>query len=140
MAIVLRGPTQRTRFEFEVTADDRIQIRSIQEPENPEEDYTLGAPFYYRLEAIRELYLWLRTIDENDGWVILSTKDEHIPANGNPPIQGSIEAWARPPVNEWYGLTDNLKGRFATFIPPILEYLGLAEVEHNSRNNRMRAI
>jgi len=30
--------------------------------------------------------------------------------------------------------------RFANYVPPVLELLGLAEVEHNARNNRMRAL
>ncbi|MGZ6979592.1 MAG: DUF6855 family protein, partial [Acidimicrobiia bacterium] len=29
--------------------------------------------------------------------------------------------------------------RFANYVPPVMEQLGLAEVEHNARNNRMRA-
>jgi hypothetical protein len=33
-----------------------------------------------------------------------------------------------------------LRGRFANYVPPILEALKLAEVEHNPRNNRMRAL
>ena len=31
------------------------------------------------------------------------------------------------------------RGRFGMYVPPVLEELGLAEVEHNARNNRMRA-
>lgn len=154
MAIVLRTPTHnRNRwFEFEVI-NNQIQIRSIQEdgvpdapgvPGRPAGNYNLGVPFYYRLKAIKDLYVWLRLQRENDangGWVLLASRNEHIGPNDPPLVDGSVEAWARPPVSaNWYGLTDNLKGRFATFIPPILEYLGLAEVEHNARNNRMRAI
>jgi hypothetical protein len=30
--------------------------------------------------------------------------------------------------------------RFGNYVPPVLEALGLAEVEHNARNNRMRAL
>jgi hypothetical protein len=33
-----------------------------------------------------------------------------------------------------------LRGRFGNYVPPVLERLGLAEVEHNARNNRMRAV
>ena len=53
------------------------------------------------------------------------------------------EAWGRDatnPVGGWYGLKKGLRGRFGNYVPPILEALGLAEVEHNPRNNRMRAI
>lgn len=40
----------------------------------------------------------------------------------------------------WYGFKKGLLGRFGSYLPPVLESLGLAEVEHNARNNRMRAI
>jgi hypothetical protein len=43
------------------------------------------------------------------------------------------------PVGGWYGLKKGLRGRFGNYVPPVLEALGLAEVEHNARNNRMRA-
>jgi hypothetical protein len=53
-----------------------------------------------------------------------------------------VEHWARSsknPIGGWYGLKKGFKGRFAMYIPPLMEVLGLAEVEHNARNNRMRA-
>lgn len=31
------------------------------------------------------------------------------------------------------------RGRFAMYVPPLLEHLGLVELEHNPRNNRLRA-
>ncbi|CAN5921656.1 hypothetical protein BH11MYX4_BH11MYX4_47710 [soil metagenome] len=40
----------------------------------------------------------------------------------------------------WYGLKKGLRGRFGMYLPPVLEALGLAEVEHNPKNNRMRAV
>ena len=52
-------------------------------------------------------------------------------------------AWGRSsgnPVGGWYGLKKGLRGRFGMYVPPLMEALGLAEVEHNPRNNRMRAI
>ena len=51
--------------------------------------------------------------------------------------------WARSPENPvggFYGLKKGLRGRFANYVPPVLEALGRAEVEHNARNNRMRAL
>ena len=48
-----------------------------------------------------------------------------------------MEAWARSegnPVGGWYGLKKGLRGRFANYVPPVLEELGRAEVEHNARN------
>ena len=62
---------------------------------------------------------------------------------GVPAPEGSVEAWARSPENPvggWYGLKKGLRGRFGNYVPPVLEALGLAEVEHNARNNRMRAL
>jgi hypothetical protein len=53
-----------------------------------------------------------------------------------------VEAWGRAgdnPVGGWYGLKKGLRGRFGNYVPPVLEALGMAEVEHNPRNNRMRA-
>jgi hypothetical protein len=60
----------------------------------------------------------------------------------NPAGAGSVGAWGRSlvnPVGGWYGLEKGLRGRFGVYVPPVLEALGLAEVEHNPRNNRMRA-
>ena len=55
---------------------------------------------------------------------------------------GTVEAWARSPANPiggWYGSKKGLRGRFANYVPPVLEALGLAEVEHGAKGNRMRA-
>lgn len=71
-------------------------------------------------------------------WIELGSADEQKPAK-----DGTVEAWARSdsnPVGGWYGLKKGLRGRFAMYMPPLMEKLGLAEVEHAPRNNRMRAI
>ena len=68
----------------------------------------------------------------------LGIADEQKPA-----AEGTVEAWARSasnPVGGWYGLKKGLRGRFAMYVPPVLEALHRAEVEHNPKNNRMRAI
>jgi len=70
-------------------------------------------------------------------WLSLGGADE-----GKPPADGTVEAWGRSsknPVSGWYGLKKGLRGRFGVYVPPVLEALGLAEVEHEPRNNRMRA-
>ncbi len=70
-------------------------------------------------------------------WVPLGGADEQKPA-----APGTVEAWGRSednPVGGWYGLKKGLRGRFGVYIPPLMEALGLAELEHNPRNNRMRA-
>jgi len=35
-----------------------------------------------------------------------------------------------------YGLRKGYRGRFAMYLPPLLEALGLAEVTHDARNNK----
>jgi hypothetical protein len=92
---------------------------------------TLG----YQLRAVEDLHAWLV---ERDDWVALGSADEQKPA-----APGTVEEWARSsdnPVGGWYGLKKGLRGRFGNYLPPLLEALGLAELEHNPRNNRMRAI
>ncbi|MEQ8834297.1 MAG: hypothetical protein RIB67_07605 [Miltoncostaeaceae bacterium] len=71
-------------------------------------------------------------------WMLLGSTDE-----GKEPKPGTVEAWARDPGNPaggWYGLRKGYRGRFAMYVPPLLEALGLVELEHNARNNRVRAI
>ncbi len=89
----------------------------------------------YQLRAIDDLYAMLK---ERGGWVLLGSADEQKPA-----AEGTVEAWGRSadnPVGGWYGLKKGLRGRFGMYMPPLLEALGLAELEHNPRNNRMRAL
>ena len=88
----------------------------------------------YHLRCVDDLHAWLKAQDD---WVLLGNADE-----GKPVKDGSVEAWGRSednPVGGWYGLKKGLRGRFANYVPPVLEHLGLAEVEHAARNNRMRA-
>jgi len=89
----------------------------------------------YRLSAIEDLHQMLEAYGD---WMPLGNADEQKPA-----AEGSVEAWARSednPVGGWYGLKKGLRERFGNYVPPVLEALGLAEVEHNARGNRMRAI
>jgi len=89
----------------------------------------------YHLSCIDDLRAWL---DAHGEWVPLGSADEQKPA-----AEGTVEAWGRSPDNPvggWYGLKKGLRGRFGMYLPPLLERLGLADVEHNPRNNRMRAI
>ena len=89
----------------------------------------------YDARCIDDLHAMLR---ERGDWVDLGSADEQKPAK-----DGTVEAWGRSPDNPiggWYGLKKGMRGRFGMYIPPLLEHLGLAEVEHNARNNRMRAI
>src|SRR6267378_365866 len=89
----------------------------------------------YQLRAIDDLHSMLR---KHGDWMPLGSADEQKPA-----ADGTVEAWGRSPKNPvggWYGLKKGLRGRFGVYMPPLLEALGLAEVEHNPKNNRMRAI
>ncbi|WP_374945708.1 DUF6855 family protein [Agreia sp.] len=50
---------------------------------------------------------------------------------------GSVEAFGRDesnPVGGWYGLRRGYRGRFGVYLPPLLEHLGLVELEHGARN------
>ncbi len=88
----------------------------------------------YQLRCIDDLH---QMLVEHGDWMPLGNADEQKPA-----APGTVEAWGRAednPVGGWYGLKKGLRGRFGNYVPPVLEALGLAEVEHNARNNRMRA-
>ena len=88
----------------------------------------------YDARAIDDLHAMLK---ERGDWVELGSADEQKAAKA-----GTVEAWARSadnPLGGWYGLKNGLRGRFGMYLPPLLEALGKAEVEHNLRNNRMRA-
>jgi hypothetical protein len=89
----------------------------------------------YQLRCLADLHSMLK---EHGDWMLLGSADEQKPAT-----EGTVEAWGRSsdnPVGGWYGLKKGLRGRFGMYVPPVLEVLGLAEVEHNARNNRMRAL
>ena len=89
----------------------------------------------YHLRAIDDLHAMLK---KHGDWMPLGSADEQ-----NPAADGTVEAWARSPDNPvggWYGLKKGLRGRFANYVPPVMEALGLAEVEHQPRSNRMRAV
>jgi hypothetical protein len=87
----------------------------------------------YHARAVEDLHAWLKAQGD---WVALGSADEQKQA-----AEGTVEAWGRSesnPVGGWYGLRKGYRGRFGMYLPPLLEALGLAEVEHNARNNRMR--
>lgn len=90
---------------------------------------------HYDLRCIDDLHAMLKT---HGDWMPLGASDEQKEAP-----EGTVEAWGRStanPLGGWYGLKKGLRGRFGMYLPPLMEALGLAEVEHNPRNNRMRAI
>ena len=89
----------------------------------------------YHLRCLDDLHKMLKS---HGGWMLLGSADEQKPAQ-----EGTVEAWARSssnPVKGWYGLKKGLRGRFAMYVPPVMKELGLAEVESNPKNNRMRSL
>jgi len=89
----------------------------------------------YDARCLEDLQAMLR---ERDDWVPLGAADEQKPAK-----DGTVEAWGRSadnPLGGWYGLRKGFRGRFGMYVPPLMEALGLAELEHQPRNNRMRAL
>jgi hypothetical protein len=89
----------------------------------------------YQLRCLNDLHAMLKAQGD---WMPLGSADELKPA-----AEGTVEAWGRSPKNPvggWYGLKKGLRGRFGMYVPPLMEALNLAEVEHNPKNNRMRAL
>ncbi len=88
----------------------------------------------YQLRCLDDLHAMLKA---HGDWMPLGAADEQKPA-----AEGTVEAWGRSesnPFGGWYGLRKGYRGRFGMYVPPVMEALGFAEVEHNPRNNRMRA-
>ncbi len=88
----------------------------------------------YDKKAIEDLHQMLK---DNGDWMELGSADEQKLAKEN-----TVEAWARDeknPIGGWYGLKKGLRGRFGMYMPPLMEALGLVELEHNPRNNKIRA-
>jgi hypothetical protein len=113
--------------EYTIHADEKGGVRVLV--------CTVGKTvLLYDARCIDDLHTMLKTAG---GWVELGGADEQKPAK-----EGTVEAWGRSPKNPvggWYGLKKGLRGRFGVYIPPLLEALGLCELEHNPKNNRMRA-
>ena len=89
----------------------------------------------YDLRCLEDLRAMLK---QRGDWMALGSADEQKPA-----AEGTVEAWGRSPQNPvggWYGVKKGLRGRFGMYVPPLMEALGLAEVEHQAKNNRMRAL
>ena len=88
----------------------------------------------YDARCIEDLHQMLKQAGD---WVELGGADEQKPAK-----EGTVEGWGRSPENPiggWYGLKKGFRGQFGVYIPPLMELLGLAELEHQPKNNRMRA-
>jgi hypothetical protein len=121
----LKTPPQTSEYEMYVDTKDGKEIIVC----------TVGTTvLHYDYRALADLH---KMLQEHGDWMELGSKDEKQEA-----VEGTVEYWARSsknPIGGWYGLKKGFRGRFAMYIPPLMEELGLAEVEHNPRNNRMRA-
>lgn len=106
-----------------------------EEAEPPALVVTVGkTELRYHLKCLDDLHAMLK---KHGDWMPLGSADEQKPAG-----EGTVEAWTRSPKNPvkgFYGLKKGLRGRFANYVPPVMELLGRAEVEHAAKNNRMRA-
>ena len=121
----LKTPPQTSEYEMYVAEKDGMEIIVC----------TVGKTvLHYDYHCLSDLHTMLK---KHGDWMELGSKDEKQDTK-----EGTVEHWARSsgnPIGGWYGLKENLRGRFAMYIPPLMEELGIAEVEHNPRNNRMRA-
>jgi hypothetical protein len=89
----------------------------------------------YQLRCLDDLHAMLK---EHDDWMPLGAADEQKPA-----AEGTVEAWGRSesnPVGGWYGLRKGYRGRFGMYMPPLMEALGLVELTHDGKGNKMRAV
>ena len=121
----LKTPPQTSQYEMYIDEKDGKEIIVC----------TVGKTvLHYDYRCLADLHAMLK---EYGDWMALGSKDEKQETE-----EGTVEHWARSPENPiggWYGLKKGFRGRFAMYIPPLMEELGLAEVEHSQRNNRMRA-
>ncbi|MGG1633064.1 DUF6855 family protein [Paenibacillus sp. NRS-1760] len=122
----LKTPPQTSEYEIYKDEKDGKEILVC----------TVGKTvLHYDFRCIDDLSAMLK---QHGDWIELGSADEQKPAK-----EGTIEAWGRSsenPIGGWYGLKKGLRGRFGMYLPPLMEKLGLAEVEHNPRNNRMKSI
>ena len=122
----LKTPPQTS--EYTIYEDDKDGCRVLV--------CTVGKTvLHYDARCLQDLRGFLK---EKGDWVELGSADEQKPAK-----DGTVEAWGCSPSNPvggWYGLKKGLRGRFAMYIPPLMEALDLAQLEHNPRNNRMRVV
>src|SRR4030067_652882 len=122
---VLKTPPGSSEYTMHVEDKDGLRVLVC----------TVGKTvLLYDARCVDDLYAMLK---EAGDWIELGGTDEQKPTK-----EGTVEAWGRSPTNPikgWYGLKKGLRGRFGVYIPPLMEALGLCELEHNPRNNRMRA-
>ncbi len=138
MSIIVKGAGTEANPWILKTPPGKSEFEAYRAPEAepPALVVQVGATqLRYHLQCLDDLHAMLKA---HGDWMPLGNADEQKPAK-----EGTVEAWGRSPENPvggWYGFKKGLRGRFGNYIPPVMEILGLAEVEHNARNNRMRAL
>lgn len=124
--MVLKTPPQSSEYTMHIDQKDGKEILVC----------TVGKTvLHYNPACLDDLHAMLKA---HGDWMELGSADEQKPAR-----EGTVEAWGRSednPVGGWYGLKKGFRGRFGMYIPPLMEALGLAEVTHDKRGNKMRAI
>jgi hypothetical protein len=122
----LKTPPQTSEYEMYIDEKDGTEIIVC----------TVGKTvLHYDYRCLADLHTMLK---KHGDWMELGSKDEKQDTK-----PGTVEDWGRSasnPIGGWYGLKKNFRGRFGMYIPPLMEVLGLCELEHNPRNNRMKAI
>lgn len=123
--LVLKTPPLSSEYTMHVEEKDGKEILVC----------TVGKTvLHYDIRCLADLHALLK---EQGDWMELGSADEQKPAK-----EGTVEAWGRSeknPVKGWYGLKKGLRGRFGMYIPPLMEKLGLAEVTHEAKGNKMKA-
>ena len=121
----LKTPPGSSEYTMHVDTKDGVQVLVC----------TVGKTvLFYDARCIEDLHTMLKAVGD---WVELGGADEQKPAK-----EGTVEAWGRSesnPLGGWYGLKKGLRGRFGVYVPPLMEELGLVELEHNPKGNRVRA-
>ena len=124
--LVLKTPPLSSEYTMHIDEKDGKEILVC----------TVGKTIlHYNVNIINDLHAMLK---KHGDWMDLGSADEQKPAK-----DGTVEAWGRSadnPVKGWYGLKKGFRGRVGMYIPPLMEALGLAEVTHEAKNNKMKAI
>lgn len=124
--LALKTPPLTSEYTMHTDTKDGIEILVC----------TVGKTvLHYQYRCLSNLHEMLKT---HGDWMELGSADEQKPAK-----DGTVEAWGRSesnPAGGWYGLKKGLRGRFGMYIPPLMEALGLAEVTHDPKGNKMKAL
>ena len=124
--LVLKTPSLSSEFTMHVDEKGGVEVLVC----------TVGKTvLHYDMRCLNDLHAML--LNHGD-WMELGSADEQKPAN-----EGTVEAWGRSennPIGGWYGLKKGLRGRFGMYVPPLMEALGLAQVTHEAKGNKMKAL